>query len=135
MSSENESVTESEQENAPEQAPQETVKKRSVLSDRDKKALNKSLTRFTSCGRCSLFLAAYRLNHDDADLLAAVNAVDGGWLTLPWDPSMRELINKSYGCPIDVEAYHFESWCPECHGSFVYSEPEAGQPYTLRIKM
>lgn len=135
MSSENESVTATEQENVPEQPPQETVNKQTLLSDRDKKELNNALTRFTSCGRCSLFLASYRLSRDDADLLTAVRNLDGGWLILPWDPSLRELINKSYGCPIDVEAYHFESWCPECHGVFVYSEPEADKPQSLRIQM
>lgn len=135
MSFENESATESEREDQPDQAPKEIVKRRSVFTGRDKQALNDALTRFTSCGRCSLFLAAYRLNYDDADLQTAVNNIDGGWLTLPWDPSIRELINKSYGCRVDVEGYHFESRCPECYVPFVYSEPDTGQPYTLRIKV
>ena len=135
MSSENESAAESEREDQLDQAPKEIAKRRSVFTDRDKQALNDALIRFTSCGRCSLFIAAYRLNYDDADLQTAVNNIDGGWLTLPWDPDIRELIIKSYGCHIDVEGYHFESCCPECHTPFVYSEPNTGQPYTLRIKM
>ena len=135
MSSENESAAESEQENQLDQAPKEIAKRRSVFTGRDKQALDDALIRFTSCGRCSLFLAAYRLNYDDADLQTAVNNIDGGWLTLPWDLSIRELINKCYGCRIDVEGYHFESCCPECHTPFVYSEPDAGQTYTLRMKM
>ena len=135
MSSENESATESEQENGLDQAPKEIVKRRSVFTGRDKQVLNDALTRFTSCGLCSLFLAAYRLNYDDADLQSAVNNIGGGWLTLPWDPSIRDLINKTYGCRVDVEGYHFESCCPDCHLPFIYLEPDTGQPYTLQIKM
>ena len=135
MSSENESTAEPERENQLDQESKEIVKRRTVFTGRDKQALNDALTRFTSCGRCSLFLAAYRLNYDDAELQSAVNNIDGGWLTLPWDPSIRELINKTFGCRVDVEGYHFESCCPECHLPFIYSEPDSGQSYTLRIKM
>ena len=135
MSSENESAAESERENELDQAPKEIAKRRSVFTGQDKQALNDALIRFTSCGRCSLFLAAYRLNYDDADLQTAVNNIDGGWLALPWDPNIRELIIKSYGCRIDVEGYHFESCCPECHTPFVFSEPDTGQPYTILFKM
>ncbi len=135
MSSENESTAESEQENQLDQTPEEIIKRRIVFTGQDKQALNDALARFTSCGRCSLFLAAYRLNYDDLDMQTAVNKIDGGWLTLPWEPKLRELITKSYGCRIDVDGYHFESCCPECHTPFIYSEPDAGQPYTFRIKM
>ena len=135
MLSESEMTAESEQENESDQGPEESKKQRPVLSSREKRALNDALTRFTCCGRCSLFLATYRLSHDDFVLQTAVNNIAGGWLALPWDPGMRGLINKSYGCRIDLESYHFESCCPECHGLFVYSEPDAGQPFSLRIKM
>ena len=110
MLSENEPAAGSEQEIELDQAPEKIEKTRTVFTGREKKALNNALTRFTSCGRCSLFLAAYSLNHDDVELQTAVNNIDNGWLILPWDPSIRELISKSYGCRIDVEAYHFESW-------------------------
>ena len=141
MSSETEAVPNSVQENQAGQAsqddqvPQEDIKPRVELSNKDKQILKDAFTRFTSCGRCSLFLAAYRLNHDDAELLTAVNNIEGGWLLLPWDRNLRELINKSYGCRIDVEAYYFESCCPECHGAYVYAEPENGQPNVMRVKM
>jgi len=135
MLTENELPAEAEQGNDPDQAPKEIIKSRTMFTGREKQALNNALTRFISCGRCSLFLASYRLNHDDAELQTAVNNIDDGWIILPWDLSMRALISKSYGCRIDVEAYHFESWCPDCHGPFVYSEPDNGQPYILRVKM
>jgi hypothetical protein len=97
--------------------------------------MSELLTRFTSCGRCSLFLAAYRLNHDDDVLDTASREIDKGWLALPWDQSVRKLINKSYGCRIDVESYHFESCCPECLGQFRYTKPEPDQPAYLLVKV
>ncbi len=135
MLSESDPANESERENQLDQAPKEIVKRRTVLSNREKRALNEALIRFTSCGLCSLFLAAYRLNHDDSVMQTAVNNIVGGWLTLPSDLTSRGLINKCYGCRIDVEAYHFESCCPECHKLFVYLEPDTDQPNMLQIKM
>ena len=117
------------------QESQEVVKPRVTISNQDKKILKESLIRFTSCGRCSLFLAAYRLNHDDAELLAAVNNINHGWLTLPWDQHIRKLIIKSFGCRIDVESYYFESCCPECHNPFTYAQPENSGDYIFRIKV
>lgn len=93
------------------------------------------LTRFTSCGRCSLFLAAYRLNHGDDVFEIASRDIKDGWLALPWDQTVRELINKSYGCQIDIEFYHFESCCPECLGQFRYAEPDPDQPAYLLVKV
>jgi hypothetical protein len=135
MSSEIESTPETEQESEPVQAQQDDVKPRVKISGQDKQILKETLTRFTSCGRCSLFLAAYRLNHDDVEMLAVVNDIEDGWLALPWDSHVRGLINKSYGWRIDMESFYFESCCPECHGTFVYSGPENGEPNTLRVKM
>ena len=93
------------------------------------------LTRFTSCGRCGLFLAAYRLSHEGDVLETASREVVDGWLPLPWDQAVRNLINKSYGCHIDVESYHFESCCPECMSQFRYSEPDPDQPAYLLVKV
>ena len=135
MLSESEPANESEREDQLDQAPKEIVKQRFVLSGREKRALDEALTRFTSCGRCSLFLAAYRLNFDDRVMQTAVNNIAGGWLALPTDPTIPGLIKKCYGCRIDVEAYYFESCCPECRGPFVYSEPDKDQPYSLQVKM
>lgn len=115
--------------------PQEERKPRVEIPAADQKFLQEKLSRFICCGRCSLFLAAYRLKHDDAELFAAVNRIENGWLTLPWDPGLRELINKSYGCRIDVEAYYFESCCPECHSAFVYAESAEDQTLQFRIKI
>jgi hypothetical protein len=79
--------------------------------------------RFTSCGRCSLFLTTYRLSHEE-EFLAAVEEIDADWLVLPWHPDMRELVNKSYGSPVDIESYYFEGTCPECRRPFSFVKPE-----------
>jgi hypothetical protein len=102
-----------------------------------KKALAMSdvLTRFTSCGRCSLFLAAYRIINDDQVLKTAISNSDGEWLPLPWDQVLRKLIVKSYGCRLDVDVYFFESSCPECLGKFRYLDPESDEPAFLLFKI
>ncbi len=123
------------QEDEFDQEPEEVFIPRVVLTGREKKVLDEALARFTCCGRCSLFLAAYRLRHDDLILQAAVQGIKDGWLTLPTDLSTCELISKCYGCQIDVEAFHFESCCPECHEPFVYSETAEEQPFILRLKV
>ena len=126
MSEEDEFTLESTLELEGEEEPEKPVKPRVILSGKDAKFLNDALIRFTSCGRCSLFLAAYRLIHDDGELLAAVRFVENDWLSLPWDGDVRELLLKSYGVRIDVESYYFESCCPECKSPFIYSEEEDG---------
>lgn len=124
-----------EQASEADQPAQEERKPRAKISAKDQQILKEKLSRFTGCGRCSLFLAAYRLDHDDAEMLTAVNGIENGWIELPWDQNLRELINKSYGCRIDIESYYFESCCPECHNIFIYSETEDSEHYTLRFKM
>jgi len=135
MFSENESGTVTKIESHPEPASKENTHQRNIRTNRQDKAMNDVLTRFTSCGRCSLFFAAYRLGHDDDVLEAAIDGLDSGWLPLPWDQNVRELIIKCYGCRIDVEAYYFESCCPECHGQFTYSEADPDKPATILIKI
>lgn len=130
-----ESTLDPETEEAPDEASEEPAKPRVELSGKEKKILDEALIRFTSCGRCSQFLAAYRLNHDDAELLAAVKAIENDWLSLPWDAAVRELLVKSYGCRIDMEAFHFESCCPECHSPFIVSATENDEPFSLAIRM
>jgi hypothetical protein len=90
--------------------------------------------RFTSCGRCGFFIAAYRIDHNQ-EYLAAIEEIEAGWLTLPWHPDMRELVNKSYGCPIDITAYFFEGSCPECRRTFSYAELNKNQPALFLIKI
>jgi hypothetical protein len=90
--------------------------------------------RFTSCGRCSLFLTTYRLSHEE-EFLNAIDEIDADWLILPWHPDMRDLVNKSYGSPVDIESYYLEGTCPECLRSFSFAEPEPDLPAWFLIKL
>ena len=92
------------------------------------------LLRFTSCGRCGLFLTTYRLSHNQ-ELIEAIEDIEADWLILPWHPGMRELVNKSYGSPVDIESYFLEGTCPECHRSFSYAEPDPEQPAWFLVKL
>jgi hypothetical protein len=135
MSAENELDHQPEQEQQGAEVLPEASKPIVEVSNKDRAFLKESLSRFTNCGRCSLFLAAYRLNHDDSELLASVREMEDEWLSLPWDSNLRSLLYKSYGCRIDLDAYYFESCCPECHTVFVYMESMEDQSDTLRFKM
>ncbi len=90
--------------------------------------------RFTSCGRCGLFLAAYRLDNE-RQFNEAITEIEADWLPIPWYPELRDLVNKSYGCPIDIESYYFEGSCPECLRPFGYAEPDPDQPAWFLIKL
>jgi hypothetical protein len=92
------------------------------------------LLRFTSCGRCGLFLSVYRLDHND-DFLKALDEIEGGWLTLPWHPGMRNLIHKCYGARVDIESYFFEGTCRECQRPFSFAELDPDQPALFLIKL
>jgi hypothetical protein len=91
--------------------------------------------RFTSCGRCSMFLAAYRIANDDQALETAISHSDSDWLPLPWNQELRRLIIKSYGYHLDADVYFFEGSCPECLGKFRYSESEDDKTAILLFKI
>lgn len=76
---------------------------------------------FVACPRCAFFLAGYRLIHDDYD--EAVGKSNGKVLDLIWDNATRTLVQKSYGCQIQQDAYHFEGTCKDCCRTFVYKAP------------
>lgn len=82
---------------------------------------------FVSCPRCGFFLAGYRLIHDD--YAGAVGKSNGKTLDLTWDNATRILVQKSFGCQIPQDAYHFEGSCKDCRRTFVYKAPA-----TRRIK-
>ncbi len=102
-----------------------------------KKNLTKShvLTRFTSCGRCSLFLASYRIDNEEEAIETAIAHSEGNWLALPWNPNLKKLIVKSFGCHLDTDVYYFESTCPECRGKYRFSEAQDEGPACLYFKI
>lgn len=76
---------------------------------------------FVACPRCGFFLASYRLIHDD--YAEAVEKSNGKILDLTWDNATRILVQKSFGCQIPQDAYHFEGACNDCRRTFVYKAP------------
>ena len=134
--SENTQTIDSRQESGP-AVDSSGQQQKQIKSRKGKKSLTKVnvLTRFTSCGRCSLFLAAYCLDKDDQVLESAIENSDGEWLPLPWDKATPPLIAISYGCRLDADVYFFEGSCPECLGKFRYAETESNEPTFLLFKI
>ena len=116
------------------EAPARAARRPSTTRKRRTYDRDEVILRFTSCGRCGLFLAAYRLENDQ-QFTEAIKEIEADWLTLPWHPDLRELVHKSYGCPIDIESYYLEGSCPECLRPFSYAEPDPDQPAWFLIKL
>lgn len=106
------------------------ARRRGRRPDRGKLTAERVQTAFVVCGRCSFFLAAYRLNHDDFE--EAARQAEGNWLVLTGDKASRQLLYKSFGCRFDVDTYHLEAICPECQRRYVYdrglAEPAVNRP-------
>ncbi len=85
------------------------------------------------CGRCGPFLASYERLESDIDLETAVANLDGKWLTLDWNPNIRELVYRSYGNRVDIGFYHMDSLCPACRRRFVFHADDHER--TLRIRL
>ncbi len=105
-----------------------TTKNRTTRNgEKDGRALSLALVQadFVACGRCSYFLAGYRVLHGLPALENAIAASDGEWLILAWNEATRRLMQKSFGCRIDNEWYHYETCCPVCYRRFqVTTAPE-----------
>jgi hypothetical protein len=77
---------------------------------------------FVACGRCSFFLAGYRVLHGTEALEQAAQDSDDQWLTLKWDSETRRLVQSSYGSRLDIDFYYFDGRCPECQRRYVIGE-------------
>jgi hypothetical protein len=84
--------------------------------------------RFTVCGRCSFFVAGYKLLVGDEEWETAVNQIDGRWLPLTWNADVRNLVSHSFGARLNVDYFHYESRCPECGRSFQYRAADDKSP-------
>ena len=91
---------------------------------------------FAACGRCSYFLAGYRVIHGMEDLETAVDNSRSGWLSLSWNHAMRELLTTSFGVPFNVEYLHYDGCCPECSRHYTYQAgdtPEEASTFRIQI--
>lgn len=115
-----------------EESKQSTERKKWRVSP----ALRQVVSWFAACGRCSFFLAGYRLICDEDALETAVANRSKKWLTVPWSHDMAELVHKTYGSRIDISCYHFEGQCMECHRRFTYQGTEnEDEPAAFRIEL
>lgn len=97
---------------------------------------NLMVSHFAACGRCSYFLAGYRVIHGVENLETAVFNSKAGWLILSWNHDMRKLLTKSYGIELYADTYHFDGCCLECGRHYTFQagdKPEADS--TLRVQM
>jgi hypothetical protein len=92
---------------------------------------------FAACGRCCFFLAGYRSEFGQDNLVAAVQQNgDSGWLSLTWNQHTRNLMNKSYGVRIDIDFYRYEGCCVACQRQFAYEEAETeAETAVFRIQL
>lgn len=79
---------------------------------------------FVSCGRCSFFLAGYRVLQGLDALQQAAEQRDEAWLVLRWNHAMRKLVQDSYGSRMDIEFYYYDGRCPECQRRFVIGQQD-----------
>jgi hypothetical protein len=104
--------------------------------DRGKLTADWVQSAFVVCGRCSFFLAAYRVNHDDFE--EATRQAEGNWLVLAGDKTSRQLLYKTFGCRFEVDTYHLEAICPECQRRYVYdrglAEPAVNRSQPPAVK-
>jgi hypothetical protein len=99
---------------------------------REPSAQEKAAAAFFACGRCSFFLAGYRLIFSDFD--EAVEKSKGNYLTLSWNHAVRQLIQESYGSQLEEDAYHFQWSCKECRRAFAFDRGETAEnPDTLQV--
>ena len=140
-------ATESEKiEVATPEAPQAEETKKNDKPDRPepkkdrKKRSSKEMAQivawFAACGRCSFFLTGYRLIYDEDVLATAVSERSKKWLTVPWSHDAARLVHKTYGSRVDINCYHYEGQCKECHRRFTYQANEnKDAPGTFRIEL
>lgn len=82
------------------------------------------LQAFTACGRCSFFLAGYKVLHGQEALSAAALALDGDTIILVDDPETRRLLYKSYGWRVEAPELAFRAVCPECRRAFAAGDEQ-----------
>ena len=79
---------------------------------------------FIACGRCSFFLAGYRVIHGVEALQRAADESDDDWLRLEWDHETQRLVQDSYGSRLDISFYYYDGRCPECQRRYVICSEE-----------
>lgn len=87
--------------------------------------MERATLNFAACGRCSYFWAGSQVLVGVEQAATAVEQRHDGWITLPWNQAMSNLIHKSYGVLVDSDFFHYEGCCPECRRPFAVQLREA----------
>ncbi len=96
---------------------------------------DKMVAHFAACGRCSYFLAGYRVLHGVENLETAVSQSPAEKLNLSWNFDMRDLLTKSYGVTFYIDHLYFEAVCPECGRQYNYTAGDEGKEDTFHVEM
>lgn len=111
-------------------------KRKSNKPHKPSKQFTELVSHFSACGRCSYFLAGYRVIHGVENMETAVNRAKSGWLQLTWNYPMRDLLSKSFGVELNVDYFHYDGCCPECGRHYAYQVgEEAAHADVLRMEM
>ena len=120
-------------EEPPQKKQEGNKRKRGRSKPRDSKAVAKIAKRFSSCGRCSFFLAAYRVSNENKLFVTAVDTINEDHLTLQSDYKIRKLMMKSYGIQLFSDTIRLTSCCPECRRPVTYSEQEKKHIFQIQL--
>lgn len=79
---------------------------------------------FAACGRCSYFLAGYRVMVGVDGLETAVSNIKDPWLSFDWSHAMNDLVSRSYGIRLDVKLMTLNGICGECRRPFRFQDSD-----------
>ncbi|MEM7335055.1 MAG: hypothetical protein AAF490_23460 [Chloroflexota bacterium] len=100
----------------------EEDKKHKIKARKMSYPFNKMIANFAGCGRCSYFLAGYRVLQGELVLEKAANKMKSNQLQLPWVEEMRKLLVNAFGIHFEVDYLRFNGRCPECGRPFTYKD-------------
>jgi len=112
------------------------AKPKKKRTPKDVAQYNQTVSHFAACGRCSYFLAGYRVIHGVENLETAVFNNKAGWLSLSWNHEMRKLLTKSYGIELYADIYLFDGCCSECGRHYTFHAGDTPEDAaTLLVQM
>ena len=109
---------------AEEQKPAPPKKKRKPVD------ISPLVRNFAACGRCSYFLAGYRVLVGTEGLETAVAEKKPNWLVLEWSHRMIDLVSRSYGIPLNFDNLSVTAICEECRRPFRLAHVGDDEPTT-----
>ncbi|MBK9052006.1 MAG: hypothetical protein IPL78_14185 [Chloroflexi bacterium] len=97
-------------------------------------ALDRVITNFSACARCSFFFTGYRALIEDEQVQQQLSQSDLTWLTLTWSHQVSALLQGSFGREITSDLVQYQLCCPECLRLYHYQSYES-QPSSLRVQL